>query len=144
MSVTGFLRDESGAVTTDWVMLSAGLVVLGIGAVGISSGGVENLSYSVADELLSDSAVANYRYFGTTYEDYIRSVTWESRTVDQQLDLFHQLVDPAQNSDAQLLSEHQLWTDLAEDEDYPDMVLAMERVALIEVALDARGLEPVA
>ena len=141
MSMAGFLRDESGAVTADWVVLSAGLVVLGIGAVGISSGGVETLSHSVADELLPDSTMANYRYFGTTYEGYIRSVSWVSRTTGQQLDLFQQLVDPAQNSDAQLLSEHQLWTGLAEDETYPDMVLAMERVALIEVALDARGLE---
>ena len=144
MRVRAFLQDESGVVTADWVVLSAGIVVLGIGTLSISSGGVENAADAIRDELLSESAVADYRYFGQTYEDYIRGITWVSRTTEQQLDLFYTLADPAQRTDHELLSEYQLWSDLAADENYADPELAAERVALIQVALDARGLEPVA
>jgi len=48
--VTGFARDESGAVAVDWVVLSAGLVGLGIATMAVVSGGVEDLSRDIAGE----------------------------------------------------------------------------------------------
>lgn len=46
-----FLSDEGGAVSVDWVVLSAGLVALGIATIAVVSGGVESLSQETSDEL---------------------------------------------------------------------------------------------
>lgn len=49
--MTTFWEDEYGAVTVDWVVLTAGLVVLSAGALSVISGGVERLSGNVSDTL---------------------------------------------------------------------------------------------
>lgn len=46
-----FLRDESGAVTVDWVVLTAAIVGLGLAVMAVVSGGVENLSNDTARQL---------------------------------------------------------------------------------------------
>ncbi|MBF9059667.1 hypothetical protein HKCCSP123_10790 [Rhodobacterales bacterium HKCCSP123] len=48
-----FLEDETGAVTVDWVVLTAGLVALGIAVVSVVSSGVENQSGDIANFLAS-------------------------------------------------------------------------------------------
>ena len=42
-----FLNDEDGAVTVDWVVLTAAVVGLGIAAVASVSGGVDTLASSI-------------------------------------------------------------------------------------------------
>lgn len=39
----GFVRDDRGAVTVDWVVLTAAVVILGIGAVAAIDAGIEGL-----------------------------------------------------------------------------------------------------
>ena len=46
-----FLSNESGAVTVDWVVLTAGLVGLGLATLTVVSSGVEDLSNDVDDQL---------------------------------------------------------------------------------------------
>jgi hypothetical protein len=47
-----FLRDETGAVTIDWVALTAGILLLGIAVVyGIFEGGVAQLAGSINENL---------------------------------------------------------------------------------------------
>ena len=49
---TKFLRDESGAVTIDWVALTAGILLLGIVLVyGIFTGGVAGLASTINSQL---------------------------------------------------------------------------------------------
>ena len=48
-----FVYDESGAVTVDWVVLTAAIVGLGLAVLAVTSGGVENLSEDTATELAS-------------------------------------------------------------------------------------------
>ena len=45
-----FLAAEDGAVTTDWVLLIGLLVGLALATVSTISGGVENLSYEIAED----------------------------------------------------------------------------------------------
>ena len=45
---------EAGAVTVDWVVLTAALVGLGLAAMSVVSGGVEDLSTDVSNELQTD------------------------------------------------------------------------------------------
>lgn len=49
--MTNFTFDESGAVTVDWVVLTAGLVGLGLATMSVVSSGVEDVSKDVGSEL---------------------------------------------------------------------------------------------
>ncbi len=46
-----FIKDESGAITVDWVVISAGIVGMGIAVTAVVSGGIESLSRATAGEL---------------------------------------------------------------------------------------------
>ncbi len=46
-----FKNDESGAVTVDWVVLTAALVGLGLAVMGVVSGGIEDLTATNASDL---------------------------------------------------------------------------------------------
>lgn len=46
-----FLSDEGGAVTVDWVVLTGGLVGLGLATLAVVSGGVESLSGGIGSAL---------------------------------------------------------------------------------------------
>lgn len=48
-----FKNDESGAVTVDWVVLTAAIVGLGIVVMTTVGGGIETLSSNISDELSS-------------------------------------------------------------------------------------------
>ena len=49
-----FRNDESGAVTVDWVVLTAAIVGLGIAVYGVVSGGISNLSTQIDTQLKLD------------------------------------------------------------------------------------------
>ena len=49
-----FRNDESGAVTVDWVVLTAAIVGLGIAVYGVVSGGIQNLSQQIDTQLELD------------------------------------------------------------------------------------------
>ncbi|MEM7506270.1 MAG: hypothetical protein AAF415_05955 [Pseudomonadota bacterium] len=56
-SIKQFIRDESGAVTIDWVALTAGILLLGIALVfGIFNEGVDPLANRIGTAL-SDAAI---------------------------------------------------------------------------------------
>ena len=46
-----FIASESGAVTVDWVVLTAALVGLGLAVMAMVSGGIEDLSDDINDGL---------------------------------------------------------------------------------------------
>ena len=49
--IKNFAKSESGAVTVDWVVLTAAIVGLGLAVMAVVSGGVENLSTDMAQSL---------------------------------------------------------------------------------------------
>ncbi|MAX74892.1 Flp family type IVb pilin [Alterinioella nitratireducens] len=53
-SLPNFLADESGAVTVDWVVLTAALVGLGLAVMSVVSGGLEDLSGDINSQLEAD------------------------------------------------------------------------------------------
>ncbi|MEM7471928.1 MAG: pilus assembly protein [Pseudomonadota bacterium] len=54
LSFNSFVRDESGAVTVDWVILTAGVVSLALAAVGVITDGTENYSGDIENKLEED------------------------------------------------------------------------------------------
>lgn len=55
-SINTFINDESGAVTVDWVVLTAALVGLGLAVMSVVSGGIENLSSDIGQSLANQGA----------------------------------------------------------------------------------------
>ncbi|MDF2234420.1 pilus assembly protein [Albimonas sp. CAU 1670] len=53
------ISDESGAVTVDWVVLTAAVVILSIGAITTLSGGVDGLISSISSELGEGAGVVS-------------------------------------------------------------------------------------
>jgi Flp pilus assembly pilin Flp len=49
------LRNESGAVTVDWVVLTAAVVILSIGAIAALDGGIAGLIGGINAELTFDN-----------------------------------------------------------------------------------------
>ena len=50
---TKFANDESGAVTVDWVVLTAAIVGIAIAVITLISGGIEDAANGINDELLA-------------------------------------------------------------------------------------------
>ena len=55
-----FIHDEDGAVTVDWVVLTAAIVGLGIAVYGVVSTGVEDLSTDISDQLESQGITTTF------------------------------------------------------------------------------------
>jgi Flp pilus assembly pilin Flp len=54
-----FLSDESGAVTVDWVVLTAAIVGLGLAVMSVVSGGVEDLSGDISTALTNTDPLSD-------------------------------------------------------------------------------------
>ena len=55
-----FAADESGAVTVDWVVLTAAIVGLGIAVMASVSSGLEDLSGDIENQLTSQGISTNF------------------------------------------------------------------------------------
>ncbi|MBR9653030.1 Flp family type IVb pilin [Thalassovita aquimarina] len=53
-----FRKNEDGAVTVDWVVLTAAVVGLGIAAVATVSGGINTATNTLVNDLSSDMSTA--------------------------------------------------------------------------------------
>lgn len=60
-----FASDESGAVTVDWVVLTAALVGLGLAVMGVVSSGVGNVANEMKTQLEVDHVAASQTNFNT-------------------------------------------------------------------------------
>jgi hypothetical protein len=55
-----FSVDESGAVTVDWVVLTAAIVGIGLAILGTTAGGITAASVNVAEDIeLKQAAASN-------------------------------------------------------------------------------------
>ncbi|MBF9035114.1 hypothetical protein HKCCE2091_12785 [Rhodobacterales bacterium HKCCE2091] len=66
MSVPSFLKSESGAVTVDWVVLTAAIVGLGLAVMTVVTTGVADLSDDTATEIASLDPGSMYDWMGST------------------------------------------------------------------------------
>ncbi|MDG4648247.1 hypothetical protein P6F26_07305 [Roseibacterium sp. SDUM158017] len=57
--IRSFLSDEAGAVTVDWVVLTAAIVGLGLAVMAVVSGGIEDLSGNISSTLSSTDPLRN-------------------------------------------------------------------------------------
>jgi len=55
-----FVNDESGAVTVDWVVLTAAIVGLGIAVMASVTTGLKDLSGDIEQQLLTQEITTNF------------------------------------------------------------------------------------
>ena len=60
-AIKPFLAAEAGAVTVDWVVLTAALVGLGLAVLAVVSDGVNSVSNATADDLAAIDPVTQAR-----------------------------------------------------------------------------------
>jgi Flp pilus assembly pilin Flp len=53
--IKNFVSNESGAVTVDWVVLTAAIVGLGLAVMGVVSGGTKTLTQTISDQMSSQT-----------------------------------------------------------------------------------------
>ncbi|MAN14911.1 pilus assembly protein [Alterinioella nitratireducens] len=58
--IKNFAKSESGAVTVDWVVLTAAIVGLGLAVMAVVSSGVENLSRDIQTQLEVDQINSSF------------------------------------------------------------------------------------
>ncbi|PID35300.1 MAG: hypothetical protein CR964_00310 [Rhodobacterales bacterium] len=63
---TKFFKDDSGAVTVDWVVLTAAIVGLGIAVMTTVSGGTNKLAETISNDLSSKSIMTHGSSSSTT------------------------------------------------------------------------------
>jgi len=56
--IENFAKSESGAVTVDWVVLTAAIVGLGLAVMAVVSSGVENLSGDIETSLTNQNVTS--------------------------------------------------------------------------------------
>ena len=59
--IKNFRKDEDGAVTVDWVVLTAALFGLGLAVLAVGSDGVNSVSNATADDLAAIDPVTQAR-----------------------------------------------------------------------------------
>ena len=64
MMLGTFWTDESGAITVDWVVLTAGMVGLGLGTMGVVSGGADDLTTDMDNQMQIEHIIVS---FGTDF-----------------------------------------------------------------------------
>ena len=87
-----FLLSEDGAVTVDWVVLTAALVGLGLAVMAVVSGGTEDLSNDIDGQLLAQEITAEFASALTTVDItplapgfYDSNEAWVAQLSDQSI-----------------------------------------------------------
>lgn len=70
MNLKAFIDSDSGAVTVDWVVLTAALVGLGLATTAVVSGGVSALSNDMDDQLVNQGIVTEFAAAGMDWANY--------------------------------------------------------------------------
>lgn len=139
-----FLLSEDGAVTVDWVVLTAALVGLCLAAMAVVSGGVEDLSSDIDTQLVSQGITTEFEtaFAGLTADtltSWHHNEAWYDGTTAA-------YSDPGQWSEAQLVAQHQAMADTILAANPADIASghyqnAIDHMGAIEIGMAANGIE---
>jgi Flp pilus assembly pilin Flp len=138
-----FLNDENGAVTVDWIVLTAAITGLGIGATVSIKGGVDSLAFGIQSSL-SGATVVNVGQMG--FSNYVRPTLLMMDSVNQQpnVEALATLMENATNE--QVLELAHLHAQQARDHatcpGVRSCAMAIDHVALTLTELQNRDAHP--
>ncbi|SFJ53409.1 Flp family type IVb pilin [Jannaschia pohangensis] len=135
-----FLRADSGAVTVDWVVITAAITGLGIGVLMTVSNGIENSSNDITAQLESDEHIFRSHHFARSTGEEAAAVdlthygsNWADRRMNQ---LMNDLTDQ------QLRNQERAWRNRQADVNDPMHSRANDQMAMLSIAMEARGVSP--
>ena len=140
-----FVLSEDGAVTVDWVVLTAALVGLGLAVMAVVSGGVEDLSGDIDTQMVdqeivtSFSAAAGIALTAGTLTSWHHNEGWFNGMTAQ-------YSDPGTYSEAQLIAQHQTAANTILAANPGDITSghyqnAIDHMGAIEIGMAANGIE---
>jgi len=139
---TAFLHDESGAVTADYVFMTAAVCAAGVAVLNTASQGIDGLSSELISEIEAADIVFASQHFGrdrlTVLLDGPRSYFSENAMRTR----YNRFADPDQRTDAQVRNAHRTWVRRTRDASYSQPDRAEDMVRILDMALEARRLEP--
>ncbi|MEM1342775.1 MAG: hypothetical protein AAGF68_10655 [Pseudomonadota bacterium] len=134
-----FLAEDSGAVTTDFVVLTAAIVGFGLAAFAVVSDGVNSSSNAVADDLAAIEPGENVAFL-SPLELLQRNAT--AMNDNQIANAYSRRLDVDEFSDGRLRNNHRRWSNIAADPGHANHARSADMVAINAAALAERGLEP--
>lgn len=78
MLMKSFLASESGAITVDWVVLTAGVVGLGLATTAVVSSGIEDLSGEITDGLVAVNISTTFAEVIAATSDMVQTALWDT------------------------------------------------------------------
>jgi len=114
-----FTKDETGAVTVDWVVITAAIAGIALSVIVLISGGVEDASDGINDELLTAGSGWNFLNTpSTTIGDYVKDFV-EIRNGDGKFnDTSNLSQDIFDNINADSPADY-VYTGLVDEDGYP-------------------------
>lgn len=71
-----FADDRRGAVTLDWMVMTAAVVGLGISAIAVAGSGIENLSGDIGTTLSDFNLASNFDSEGEAADNEDSALSW--------------------------------------------------------------------
>ena len=142
-----YFSDDSGAVTVDWVVLTAALVGLGLAVMAVVSGGIENLASDTDTQLtnteISDRFAEVASAFGLTADNlssWHHNEGWYNATTAN-------YSDPNITSPAQLIAQYNAMAAIIAAANPADIASghyqnAIDHMGALEIGMAAQGITP--
>lgn len=137
-----YLRDENGAVTVDYVFMTAAVVGAAFATITALSGGLEDISNEIVSELTDSELIFMTQNFGRDRRTVLMEGTREFFSANAMGSRYDIWSDPERKTDTQVRNAHRTWSRRMADPAYSQPARAADLVRILEFSLDARHLEP--
>jgi Flp pilus assembly pilin Flp len=138
--LTHFWRDTSGAITVEWTVLTAGMVAIALAATSVVGSGLDTNTAMLSAEFTREYRSYEARNFGRSPLEVAQELEMEIMSSARRDRRVEQLLNAL--TDNQLRNQHRTWNTRAANPDYDRLPLARDQVALIDVVMDARKVDP--
>lgn len=141
-SVRAFARDESGAVATDWAFMTASAMGVTIALISSLNPVTGDVTLGLVTQLTETDFSFRSRNFGQDRQTVLLNETFEDFNNTQVAQRYERFSDPNQRTDAQVRNAHRNWSRRTADPTYQNPGRARDMVTILDMAMDARGIEP--
>lgn len=138
--LTHFWRDTSGAITVEWTLLTGGLVAIALAATSVVGSGLDANTAMLHAEFTREFRSYEARNFGRSPAEVAQELEMEVMSASRRDSRVERLLNAL--TDTQLRNQHRTWNTRAANPDYDRLALARDQVKLIDVAMDARKVDP--
>lgn len=130
----------SGAITVEWTLLTGGLVAIALAATAVVGSGLASNTAMLNEEFTREYRFHETRNFGRSPTEVAQALKMEVLSNSRRDRRVARLLDAL--TENQLRNQHRTWNTRAADASYSNLPLARDQRNLINVAMDARDVDP--